>query len=80
MVVEFNSRAILINATPSLFITGSVHMPRIHPSLWKQIADAAIEHGMVRGAGLGVVWCSRQLRVWERRVKFGMTYVCACDC
>ena len=44
--VTYNERAILLNDSPALFISGSIHPPRITPKSLPRVLDLAKKHGM----------------------------------
>ena len=63
MNISYSPRALLIDSVPSVFLSGSVHLPRIHPSLWAKTAAEAVRHKLVslqerwRTGKSGDMWC-----------------------
>ena len=43
---SYTARAITLNGTPSLFVSGSVHYPRSTPAQWPRIMQRARDGGL----------------------------------
>ena len=57
--VSYDERALLLNGTRSLFISGSMHPARSTPSSWSNALDEAVRHGL-NMITIYVFWASHQ--------------------
>jgi Glycosyl hydrolases family 35 len=57
--VSYDERALLLNGTRSLFLSGSMHPARSTPSSWSNALDEAVRHGL-NMITIYVFWASHQ--------------------